>query len=114
MALTKPKSKSTRVARSGVTASVPGFVLVKVPGERPAASPRKDWASTLVPRIGKALESAAISREVFFTKSRPTKLPVYAYSVDPSDVTRYVREAADGTRTVGRMVNGRFVRVKAA
>jgi hypothetical protein len=33
---------------------------------------------------------------------------VFAYSVDPADPTRIVREAADGTRTIGRLVNGRF------
>lgn len=114
MAETKSKTRSTRLSSRNVKAEVPGFVLVKVPGAAPAAAPKKDWASTLVPRIGKALESPSISRDVFFTKIRPTKLPIYTYAVDPSDVTRFVRESVDGTRTIGRVVNGRFIRVKSA
>jgi hypothetical protein len=33
---------------------------------------------------------------------------VFAYSVDPADTTKIVREDASGKTSVGRLVNGRF------
>ena len=74
---------------------------------------RKDRASVLVPRLLKALlNPEPIDRAVFFRKIRPTKWTVYAYSVDPTDVSRIVRESEDGTKVIGRLVGSRFVALK--
>lgn len=34
--------------------------------------------------------------------------PVYAYSIDPKDTSKIVREDAAGRKIVGRVVNGKF------
>jgi hypothetical protein len=84
-----------------------GVVLVQTPGARqPKPALRaEDGAAVLVPKAWRALKKPGISRQAVFPTSSTT---VFAYSVDPADPTRIVREAADGTRTIGRLVNGRF------
>jgi len=59
----------------------------------------------MVRKAGKALKKPGIKRKVVFKKA--TK-GIFAYSVDPSDATRVVREASDGTRRIGRVIAGRF------
>ncbi len=66
---------------------------------------RLDEASVMVRKAGKALKKPGIKRKVVFKKA--TK-GIFAYSVDPSDATRVVREASDGTRRIGRVIAGRF------
>jgi hypothetical protein len=63
-------------------------------------------SSVLIDGIAKATRKPGIRREVVF-KSRRSK-PVYAYSVYPSDVTKIVREDAQGHKTIGRVISGKF------
>lgn len=60
----------------------------------------------LIDGIAKATRKPGISREVVF-RSR-TGRPVYAYSVYPSDTKKIVREDAQGQKTIGRFVQGKF------
>jgi hypothetical protein len=109
-----PAKKSTgKAAVTGMfVVSVPGFVLVKDGSrKRSAKAPSSESASTLVPRVAQALSRPGISRDVVF-KGKVKN--AFSYSVDPTDTSRVVRVAADGSRSVGRLVKGRFVTVKAA
>lgn len=65
------------------------------------SSKRADEAEVIVRKLGKAL-----SKQVVFRGHTPGK--VFAYSTYPEDVTKVVREAADGTRTIGRVVGRKF------
>lgn len=78
-------------------------VLVRVgSAKRPTRSAnRSDEAAVLVRKLGRALSKLGISKEHV-----PGK--VFAYSACPEDMTKIVREAADGTRTVGRVVGCKF------
>lgn len=71
----------------------------------PRSSNRSDEAEVIVRKLGKALSKPGISKQVVF---RGHTGKVFAYSTYPEDVTKVVREAADGTRTVGRVVGRKF------
>ena len=60
----------------------------------------------LLRKIGKVLRVPGLTRAAAF--SREPKANGFAYPVDPSDPRRMVRESPDGTKTIGRMVHGRF------
>lgn len=83
-------------------------VLVRVGKTRrpPRSVSRSDEAEVIVRKLGKALSKPGISKQVVFRTHTSEK--VFAYSAYPEDVTKVVREAADGTRTVGRVVGRRF------
>lgn len=83
-------------------------VLVRVgKNKRPRRSVNQsDEAEVIVRKLGKALSKPGISKQVVFRSHTSGK--VFAYSAYPEDVTKVVREAADGTRTVGRVVGGKF------
>ena len=72
----------------------------------PRSVNRSDEAEVIVRKLGKALSKPGISKQVVFRGHSPGK--VFAYSAYPEDITKVVREAADGTRTVGRVVGGKF------
>lgn len=114
MQSTAAKKKPVVIASGPVKATVPGFALVEVPEQRRRAARPAEPVPDILPRLAKALNSPGISRDALFKTLRPTKRPIYAYSVDPSDITRFVRETEDGRKTIGRMVGGRFVPLKAA
>lgn len=67
---------------------------------------RSDEADVMVRKVGKALSKPGISKGAIFQRSVVGK--VFAYSVDPFDATKVVREAADGTKKIGRVVAGKF------
>jgi hypothetical protein len=67
---------------------------------------RSGEADVIVRKLGKALSKPGISKHVVFHAHAPKR--VFAYSVYPKDVTKVVRQSADGTRTVGRVVGGKF------
>ncbi|MBN8506000.1 MAG: hypothetical protein J0L58_16145 [Burkholderiales bacterium] len=97
--------RGTPVAQLGAE-----FVLVRTKKAKPAghALPA-DRASHLVSKAGKALGKPGLPKEAVFTGSKR----IYAFSIDTSDPTRLIREAPDGKRQTGRMVNGRFQPTKA-
>ncbi len=77
-------------------------------GERPKPEilKPKEIAGTMVPQTLGALSNPGIAHGVVFRGSRAAQ--VSSYSIWPMDPTKMVREQADGTRTIGRLVGGRF------
>jgi hypothetical protein len=69
--------------------------------------PVTETTAALARKLGRALNKPGISREAVFGKTDGRRT-VYAYSVHPDDPTKLVRESADGKRTVGHMIDGKF------
>ncbi|MCC8362484.1 hypothetical protein LK996_05280 [Lysobacter sp. A6] len=84
----------------------PGVQLVKVGRTAKPEVRKADTTTVLVRKLAKALSKPGIDRSVVFSGPDPSK--VYAFSVYPSDPTLIVRESFDGTRVVGRFVDGKF------
>lgn len=61
----------------------------------------KDSAMVLVAKAGRALSKPGIDRRVVF---RDNKAGIFSYSTYPADQTKVVREAADGSKRIGRLV----------
>ena len=107
----KPSSKAVRLTGESV-AVVAGFALVRVePKKKRGAIPPKESSTVLVQKVGQALKKPGIDKKVVF---RDNRTGVYSYSTYPSDPTKVMREAADGTKRIGRLVNGKFVAAKTA
>jgi hypothetical protein len=81
------------------------FVLVKTGKSSVGVKVPADESAKLLQAAGKALSKPGISRFSVFGAGRKH---VYAYALDPQDPSRFIREAADGTRRFGKMVNGKF------
>ncbi|TDP78195.1 hypothetical protein EV672_1245 [Aquabacterium commune] len=108
------KAKIVEVVQgSAVKAAVPvsgGWVLVKTGDTKARRVKPEESVGTLVMKAAKALGKPGIDRSVVFGggASQRSAKPVYAYSVYAADPTKFVRESEDGTKTVGKMVNGKF------
>jgi len=63
-------------------------------------------AGTILPRAGAALGTPGLRKRAVFPLHAPRTL--FAYSADPKDPSRIVRETASGKRVVGRIVGGKF------
>ena len=97
---THPKERRVSTPR-------PDLVVVKI--GRPASKETvsaQEKTSTLVASLVKATRKPGTSRDKIFNSSVGKR--VFAYSVDPADTTKIVREDASGKTSVGRLVNGRF------
>lgn len=66
----------------------------------------KEIAGTLVAETLDALATPGIAHGAVFRGKRAAY--VSSYSILPNDPTKVVREHANGTRTIGRLVGGRF------
>ena len=89
-----------------------GLVLVRVGAPKKShAAARGAGATELLNREAKAFAKPGFDRRVIFGSGRNGK--VFAYSVYPDDPSKIIRETADGTRTIGRLVHGRFRASKA-
>ena len=99
--------EKTRPKERRVSTPRPDLVVVKIgrPASKETVSVR-ERASTLVASLAKATRKPGTSRDRIFNSSVGKR--VFAYSVDPGDITRIVREDASGKKTLGRLVNGRF------
>lgn len=83
------------------------WLLVRLVGAKTRKSvPKKDQASELLPKVGKALNKPGIDRSTVF--GEPGNPSVYAYSVCVDEPGKIVRESVDGTKTVGTLVEGKF------
>jgi hypothetical protein len=108
MAIKRAASKARRrisIRGTRVPAFDKEFTIIRIGRFGKSSLRRLDEASVIGRKAGKALKKPGIKRKVVFKKARKG---VFAYSVDPSDATRVVREAPDGTRQLGRVVGGRF------
>lgn len=94
-----------------IATSYADLFLVRI-GDPITETPAGEAAGPLLRRIGKALSKPGVRREAVFG-TQPKK-NFYAYSLDPTNPTRMIREDAEGNRTVGRMVDGRFRKVAGA
>jgi len=72
----------------------------------PARLEPDERAGALVLKAGKALSKPGISRKSVFGAG--SGAGISAYSVYPQDPTKVVRESADGSKMIGRLVGGRF------
>ncbi len=83
------------------------LVVIKI-GDRYAkiSASSKERAADVLARVGKVMSKPGANRKRVFRSASGKS--VYAYSVDPKDTTKVVRENAAGQRTVGRLVSGRF------
>jgi hypothetical protein len=74
-------------------------------GKKPKVT-SKEKASFVVAKVGKAMRRPGMDRTLVFKSVSDAS--VFAYSIDPKDRTRFVREDASGRTTVGRVVSGQF------
>ncbi len=87
------------------------MTLIKVGrASRPVVRP-EDNTTALLKKAARALNKPGIDRSVVFRG--PNAAKIFAYYADPRDPTKVVREAADGTKVVGSLVDGRFRASKA-
>lgn len=107
MAVRTPKKPTAnrKPIRGPVVATLSHHVLVLTATSRPMATRAEDSARVLLARAGRALRKPGLSRTSVFTGPPGVR----AYSADPEDLTRLIEEAEDGSRRVGRFVDGRFV-----
>jgi hypothetical protein len=116
MATTKRRplaSKAGQVRGTSVATLSSGLVLVRVGAARKSrAAARGAGATELLNKAARAFAKPGFDRQVIFGSGRNGK--VFAYSVFPDDPSKIIREAADGTRTIGRLVGGRFRPSRAA
>ena len=85
------------------------LVLVRTgqPKKRVVSTRAADRARVLVHKVANALQKPGIQKSAVFRGANSTK--IFAYSVDPTDPSRVIRESADGTRRVGRLgPDGKF------
>gem|GEM_PF-4577099 len=62
----------------------------------------------LLSGISKTIRRPGLRRDAIFLVTNGKARKVFAYSVLPSDTSKIVREARDGSRAIGRFTNGRF------
>jgi hypothetical protein len=67
----------------------------------------KDGAKALVRRVGKAFAKSGLSKTVIFTPRTQGRV-VFAYSVDPLDPSKIVRQSSDGKKRRGHLVRRKF------
>lgn len=88
-----------------------GLALVRVGKAAKVTVRREDTTTVLVQKVARALSRPGIDSAVVFRG--PNAAKIFSYAVDPQDPTKVVRKAADGSRTTGRLVDGKFRAVKA-
>jgi len=83
-----------------------GMALVKIGKAARVVVRPEDKTTVLVKKAARALNKPGIDKSVVFRG--PNAAKIFSYSVYPQDPTKVVREAADGTRMIGRLVDGKF------
>lgn len=89
--------------------SRPGLFILRVGAKPVAQAPADQAAAPLLRQVGRALDKPGVSRQSVFGPA-PRK-DFFAYSLDPADPSRMIREDAAGNKTVGRMVEGSFRKI---
>jgi hypothetical protein len=67
---------------------------------------RSDEAGAMLRKTAKALTKPGISKLLIFKGHKSGK--IFAYSADPLDATKVIRESWDGTRRTGKVVGRKF------
>ena len=102
------KKPATLVSGQPVVALSNGFVLIKTSAHRNI--PKSNEPHQLLQKAAKALSKPGIPRSAVFGDGTNKRL--FSYSIDADDPTRLVRVAFDGTRSIGRLINGKFQPIK--
>jgi hypothetical protein len=103
----QPLAKASEFVEHRVATPRADLVVVRFGKSRPGAALREtEKSGALIDGIVRATRKPGISRDSIF-KARKGKR-VYAYSISPGDVTKFVREDVKGRKTVGRLVQGEF------
>jgi hypothetical protein len=105
------RSGSLRVEGKRIPTVGKGLLLVRTKAAEPVSISTRpsDEAKVAVIKVGQALSKPGIDKQrVVFKSHMRTDAGIFAYSIYPDDTTKVVREAADGTRRVGRLVGGKF------
>lgn len=107
MTKTRSRAKSVQGRVAGKLVSKVGdrYALVRTGEPEKVTTAKSDTARAMLNRAGKALAKPGIGPRTVFRDSRTG---VFAYSAYGPDPSRVVRKAADGTRTIGRVVAGKF------
>jgi hypothetical protein len=105
----QPVAKNRKKARATVEHRVATprgdlFVLRLGKSKAIAGLRQPEKSEVLIDNMMKAALKPGFRRETVF---RPEKR-VYAYSIYPGDISKIVREDANGKKTLGRLVQGKF------
>jgi hypothetical protein len=105
MAKSSRKTAKSRARRSVLLPTPNKDLSLRVKGRAAMQPPpkRRDISGTIIAETSRALSRPGISRKAVFTGTS-----VESYSVDPANPRQFIRERADGTKTIGRLVNGQF------
>lgn len=111
MAAAPKKSKTAPASHlrvsGGTIIQTPRSDMVIVRVGKVHASPKMvaadQLANTLVPKMGKAFSRPGVNRNSVFQSN--TGKTVFAYSMDPRDPSRIIKEDQAGQRTIGRMAS---------
>jgi hypothetical protein len=82
------------------------FVLRLGKSKSGATLRETEKSDALIDGIIKATLRPGMRRDIVFRSNKDKR--VYAYSIFPGDVTKIVREDANGKKTLGRVVHGKF------
>lgn len=88
-----------------------GMALVKIGKTAKGVVRPEDKTTVLVMKAARALNKPGIDKSVVFRG--PNAAKIFSYSVYPQDTTKVIRESGNGSRVVGRLVDGKFRVVKA-
>jgi len=107
-AVERPSADAIEVKGTRIPTLNDDLVLVRLGATtlNPARLDPAERAGALVLKAGKALSKPGIRRESVFGAG--SGAGISAYSVYPQDPTKVVRESADGSKMIGRLVGGRF------
>lgn len=75
-------------------------------------APEDQMVSHLLPKMAQAMLKPGLSKKAVFRSN--TGKTVYAYSIDPNNPERLIREDASGDKIPGRMAGASFRRTAAA
>jgi len=108
-----PVRRKTAVGGITLASLSGGIELVRVAkrSSKPATAPQEQ-TEALFRKAVSALKRPGIPRETVFKAATTKPGAIFSYAIDPSDTTRVIREAPDGTRTIGRLKNGKFVQLR--
>ncbi|MBP7574029.1 MAG: hypothetical protein KA777_08640 [Rhodoferax sp.] len=88
------------------------FFILSSKTSSAVVAPKDQMVSHLLPKMAKAMLKPGLNKKAVF-RSNAGKT-VYAYSIDPNNPDRLIRENASGDKTPGRMSGASFRRTAAA
>jgi hypothetical protein len=102
----KTAKKTIRLQGERVPQFAEDFVIIRTDRfGRIVGQAKSMRGEALLKKGNKALVQSGIQERTVF---RDAKTGVFAYSVDPQNPRKIVRQSADGKKTVGRFSHGRF------